>query len=133
MKTQDQILEAIRNGKSSEAIDGRDFARLADFFPTRDWHLFGFSLKADAIAPEPKEWTHENVLAQLQKDLAFAFEKALDERGISASCMYQVVKMWMWVLDDPLQYHSDYAPYGLPLLRAVAASHNLPDPSGAAP
>ncbi len=130
MKTRVQILEAIQSGKQSECLDGRDFGRLTEFFPASDWEAFGFGLKEGAVQPEPKDLTEENVLAQLATDVAFGFEKALDQRGISASFMNEVVKMWMWVLDDPLQHHNDYAQYGLPLLKAVALKYNLSNPIG---
>lgn len=35
-----------------------------------------------------REWTRENILEQLKSDVEFGFEKALDQRGISASLMW---------------------------------------------
>lgn len=125
MLTQDQVLSAIRGGRKSRCLDRRDFARLIDFFPVSDLEVFGFTLKEGVEVPDPKPWTEEEVRAQMARDLAFAFEKAHDQRGISASFMYEVVKMWMWVLEDELQDFNDYAPYGLPLLRAVAQKYGL--------
>jgi hypothetical protein len=56
----------------------------------------------------------------------------LDKRGISAGLMYEVVKMWMWVLEDDLQNHNeeDYAQYGLPLLKAVAVKYEFKNEIG---
>lgn len=34
------------------------------------------------------QWTRENILEQLKSDVEFGFEKALDQRGISASTWY---------------------------------------------
>ena len=130
MKTKAQILEAVRNGKTSGCLDGRDFSRLVSFFPVSDWEAFGFELKEGATPPEPLELTQENLLKRLEHDLAFAFEKALDKRGISSSLMHEVIKMWMWVLDDPLHDRDDYAMYGLPLYKAVASKYNFPNPIG---
>jgi hypothetical protein len=66
--------------------------------------------------------------------LAFAFEKALNKRGISAGMMFHVVKMWMWVLDeheDLVNWPDDYyAQYGLPLFKAVALRYDLPNEIG---
>lgn len=131
MLTQETVLQQIRDGRNPGAIDGRDFSRLCDFFPADQWPIMGCSLKEGVDAPTPKPWTREAVIEQLTRDLAFGFEKAIDQRGISASCMYEVVKMWMWVLDDELQHFNDYPQYGLPLFKAVAAKFNLPDPLGA--
>jgi len=125
MKTKDQILAAIHNGKKAECLDRRDFSRLADFFPVEQWGLFGFALVDGADAPKPTPLTKENVLKNLGHDIEFGFEKALGKRGISASFMNDVVKMWLWVLDDDLQDNNQYAQYGLPLLKAVALKYGF--------
>jgi hypothetical protein len=133
MKTKEQILEAIKNGKEpGDFLDRRDFSRLTIFFPVEDWKTFGFELKKGAKAPEPKELTRERVLHRLENDLEFAFEKALNCRGISSSMMYEVIKMWLWVLDDSLQDQPDeaYAYYGLPLYKAVALKYGFENPIG---
>ena len=38
-----------------------------------------------------KDWTEENIIEQLRKDVEFGFEKALNQRGISASIMFDIV------------------------------------------
>lgn len=130
MKTREQIIEAIKNGKEPQTIDERDFARLVDYFPVSDWGIFGFGLAEGAAPPEPLEITHENLMRSLKGDLAFAFEKALNKRGISASTMHEVILMWLWVLDDPLQEFDQYAEYGLPLFKAVAVRYKFENPIG---
>lgn len=127
MKTLEQIVEG---GFEFEAIDGRDKARLARYIPFEHWGKFGIELLEGHDVPEAKSLSRENVIESLRNDLHFAFEKALDQRGISASCMYSVVKMWLWVLDDPLADDDEYAQYGLPLLKKVAVKYGLPNPIG---
>ena len=130
MLTREQILEADRE---SSSIDGRDIYRLLDFFSVSDWEKFGVSLKEgvkEADVDPPIPWTEENILKQLASDVAFGFEKALGQRGLSASMMNDVVKMWMWILEDDLQHHDGYAMYGLPLLKAVALKYSLPNEIG---
>ena len=78
----------------------------------------------------PKEYTEENILQELKSDVAFGFDKALDNRGISSSLMYEVVKMWMWVLDDELMDFDNYSMYGLPLFKAVALKYGFDNPIG---
>lgn len=133
MLTREAVLEAVKGGRESECLDGRDYARLTDFFPTGDYEAFGFKLK-DGVEPQPvKPWTEEAVREQLKADLEFAFEKALDKRGISASMMYEVVKMWLWVLEDELALVDDeevYPQYGLPLLKRVALKYGFENPIG---
>lgn len=132
MLSKEQILQAVSGGRESQCLDGRDFARLIDFFPVSEWKLFGTELREGEEAPTPKELTREAVLSCLESDLAFGFDKALDKRSGSAECMYEVVKMWMWVLEDDLQHFSDYAyaMYGLPLFKAVALKYGFPNPIG---
>ena len=56
MKTSEQVIEAVRSGKESACIDGRDFSRLADFVPVDQWSVFGFEkptedfTQAEAVA-----------------------------------------------------------------------------------
>lgn len=132
MLTQEQVLAeaSTRDRGGAGMLDGRDYCRLAAFFPHEKWAALGVELKEGAEVPEPSPWTKEAVLEQLGRDLSFAFEKALDKRGISASLMYSTVKMWMWVLEDDLKDCEDYAQYGLPLLKRVAVKYGLANPIG---
>lgn len=130
MLTQQQILDAVTAGRTSDALDGRDYARLSAFFPDSDLPTLGFTVK-EGMTREALPWTEENVRKQLAQDVAFGFEKALNQRGISASLMVNVVQMWMWVLkDDELATSENYAQYGLPILKAVALKFGLDNPIG---
>ena len=137
MRTREQVKAAIKAGQAPERgansfLDARDYARLADFFPVEEWSILDIKLKEGAEPPVPEEWTEENVKAALGRDLAFAFEKALNKRGISASLMYEVIKMWCWVLGaDDIAECKNYAQYGLPVLKAAAGRFGLPNPIGA--
>lgn len=129
MKTREQVKELYK----SETLDGRDLIRLMNFFPTEDWAHFGIGIK-DGVDPsqieQPKEWTKENILVQLEKDVEFGFEKALDQRGLSAGAMYNVVSMWNWILEEGLEDFDNYAQYGLPLFKATALKYGFPNPIG---
>lgn len=131
-KTRDRILEEIKAGRKSQCMDSRDYLRLGMFFPAEDLPTLGFELKPDAdlAAKKTLELNRENILTQLGEDLSFAFEKAIGKRGLSAGFMYEVVKMWMWVLDDDLQDFEEYEQYGLPFLKAVALKFGFPNPIG---
>jgi hypothetical protein len=128
MKTLEEI-KNYKGGGNCNFIDSRDRSRLLRFFPVEDWKALGFDPKEGATHVV-EEYTEEIVLELLKGDLDFAFEKALDKRGISSSLMYDVIKMWMWVLDDPLQDFDNYPMYGLPLYKTVAEKYNLPNPIG---
>lgn len=127
MKTLDQVI----NNFKCATFDGRDIARLAEFLPLSAFEKFGLTVKDDHVHT-PKELTRENIMINLKSDLEFAFEKALDKRGLSSMCMYQVIKMWNWILEDGLENWSgdNYAQYGLPLYKATALQYKLDNPIG---
>jgi|WetSurMetagenome_2_1015567.scaffolds.fasta_scaffold448468_1 hypothetical protein len=128
MLTREVVLEAINNGRESACIDLRDYSRLCRFFPPEQAVLFGLA-GANHINPLP--WTEEAIKAELSKDLDFAFEKALDRRGLSADAMTEVVQMWAWILEVPeIAESEDYAYYGLPILKAAAIKFGLQYPIG---
>jgi len=130
MLTKEQIIEAVQAGrKSGDWMSSRDYGRLLAFFDLSQWGIFGFEPKENA-EHVAQEFTRENVLEQLRKDVDFGFEKALNQRGLSAGAMNAVVLMWMWVLEDELQSHDSYAQYGLPLLKAVAVKYGFPNEIG---
>ncbi len=129
MKTREQILEGIKNGRKSNCIDGRDFSRLAMFFPIKDFDILGCEL-IEGAKHTPKDLTYDNVISQLKEDVAFGFKKALGQRGISSELMYEVVKMWSWVLEDELIDFDSYTMYGLPLFKAVALKYGFNNPIG---
>ena len=131
MKTLEQIAKEYK----SETIDGRDLYRLAQFIPFHMVEEFG--IKPEEEYNNAKKWnetvklfTRENILAQLKEDVEFGFKKALDRRGISASLMYDCVKMWNWILEDGLEDFDSYAQYGLPLFKATAVKYGFDNPIG---
>lgn len=130
MKPQEDIVKY-----ESQTLDSRDISRLASFM-TKEQVIAhpAINLRDENAEWHQEEYTRENILSRLRSDLAFAFEKALDKRGISAGCMFHVIKMWMWVLDeheDLINWSNEsYAQYGLPLLRAVALRYELPNEIG---
>ena len=100
-----KTLEFIAEHYKSECLDGRDIYRLLQFVPFNMIEKFGIELKDEWNNEEKwnatiKPFTRENILVQLQKDVEFGFEKALGKRGISSSLMYNVVKMWNWILEE---------------------------------
>jgi hypothetical protein len=131
MKTIEQIL-TFEGGKGCSMIDGRDRTSLSVFLMPDQFERIGLKLAPgeEAADHKPKPFTEENVKAKLKGDLAFAFEKALGKRGITAGLMNEVIKMWLWVLDDPLANFNAYAEYGLPLLKLVAVKYGFENPIG---
>lgn len=125
-----KTLEEIRI-RESKCLDGRDFNRLAKFIEEDQLKDFGLELNPEYVGKhETIPFTRENVLVQLEKDVAFGFEKALNQRGISSSLMYEVVRLWNWVLEEGLEDFDDYAYYGLPLFKVTAVKYGFPNPIG---
>ena len=130
-----KTLEQIAKEYTSNTLDGRDLHRLAQFIPFNKLEDFGLELNEGVTEEdwEVKEFTKENVLAQLKEDVEFGFRKALDKRGISAGMMFEVVMMWNWVLEEGLEDYdtsTGYAQYGLPLLKATALKYGFNNPIG---
>jgi hypothetical protein len=113
MLTLDEVKQALREypPKGLErapwndyyCLDVRDFGRLVSYLTYDEAvEICGDIFKEDAEANwgEVKTWDEDTILDHMKDSLEFAFEKAIDERGISASLMYAVMKMWLWVLED---------------------------------
>lgn len=133
MKTKEQILEAVRNENgwerdNCEILESRDYVRLVKYFPVSEWEKFGMQLKDGAEAPEVKDWNETNIIADMLSDLEFAISKAEGQRGISASLMFDVMRMWMWVLEDELSEWTSYYDYGLPFFTEIQEKYEPSQP-----
>ena len=127
-----KTLEQIKDYKS-QTIDGRDIHRLSEFIPESQLSDFGITLKEEFVGKhEHIDFTKQNILLQLENDVKFGFEKALNQRGISAGMMFEVVSMWNWILEDGLEDFDEdnYAQYGLPLFKATAVKYGFENPIG---
>jgi len=129
-----KTLEQIARSYKSNTLDGRDIHRLTEFLSFDMLGSFGLELKEGVTEEEwnkdIKEFTRENILEKLEKDVAFGFEKALNQRGISAGLMYEVVQMWNWILEEGLEDFDGYPMYGLPLFKATAVKYGFENPIG---
>lgn len=120
-------------GAYGRAIDGRDGARLSHWLTVEQLSACGMEAKDPSTWTVDRRWELEAVMGQVKDDVAFAFEKALDQRGISASCMHAVLKMWARILipdEDMPTGEDDYAQYGLPLCKAMAIRFGFPNEIG---
>lgn len=132
MKTLEQLIKDYKDS----TLDGRQSYRFAQFLTFDKLTKFGLEPE-DGVTEEEwnknvKPFTRENVLAQLEEDVAFGFEKALDKRGISSWMMFECVKFWNNILEEGLENWSDsnYAMYGLPLFKATAIKYGWDNPIG---
>ena len=117
MLTLDYVKEHIDEIEYDDFCDRRFTKRLCGFLSPDDWKEFGFIYKGEGEF-KAKEWTEENIINQLKVDLEFAIEKATNQRGISASLMYDVLRSWCKVLENGLE-DTEYGWYGDKLIKAV--------------
>jgi hypothetical protein len=126
MKTLQQVKEY-----KFVCFDGRDLMRLAQFIPENELKDFGLEPKEEHAGKHKHvEFTKENILMQLQEDVDFGFQKALNQRGISSGLMASVVQMWNWILEEGLEDFDDYEYYGLPIFKATAIKYGFANPIG---
>jgi hypothetical protein len=104
-----------------------------EYLKALDWEHAQEFLKDEAKTDEKlrTDWTvdlpnREAVLKCMKDYLEFAFGKAHDQRGISASRSLSHYVAWAWLAGDKdfsdeieRLSDSDYAPYGLPVLRRI--------------
>lgn len=132
MRTQDEIVARIKDIRGSDWLS----TQLADLAVYLDREHVREFLKSDA---NPDEWetkplTREGVLKEMLEYLDFAFEKALNHRGISASRSIDHMRAFLWLLgdDELLAFAEDaknYPRYGVPILKAISRKYDkaMPD------
>lgn len=100
-RTNQEIVERLRT--MTDPFSGQTITDLLEFLPWEEAREF---LKPDIGMQEwaddglPNEYTEEYILRQMGEYLQFAFEKATDERGLSAMRSMCHYKNWFWLLGD---------------------------------
>lgn len=133
MLTKDYVIEHYSNfGPKSFNRLGTRLAQFCTKEELKKLNIFTDESIEELDDSKMKDWTEENIIKQLEKDVAFGFEKALDRRGISASLMFEVVLAWNQILENRLKdWNSyDYPMYGLPLFKATALLYGFENPIG---
>lgn len=102
--------------------------RLCQFLTNEQEKFVGWEIKEPNMIH--KEFTKQNVINLLKEDVEFGFKMALSKRGFSAGAMYENVKDWLFILEDPLKDFNNYPMYGLPLFKAVAIKYGFNNPIG---
>lgn len=123
MKTIEEILSNYEDYKT--IIEDRFGRRLCEFLTQEQAKSIGFALSNENEEwGEVKDFTEDNVIEQLKLDVEFGYEKAMNERGISANLMYDVVEAWLKVLEDKRDY-PDYYNYGREFFKKVANNYGV--------
>lgn len=120
MKTLEYVKEHHDEFEEDIFLDRRWTKRFLNFLPYTEWEEYGFKLTEGEEPPVPKEWTEENIIAQLKSDVEFGYEKAVDERGISSELMAMVVNSWCKVLENGLNLDGEDGYYHIEQFKKVA-------------
>lgn len=129
MMTLEQVIDFA---KQNDDFASRFGTRLCQFLTCDQVESLGFEFSSEESRKShtTKEWCRDAVIAQLKDDVAFGFEKALNQRGLSAGLMASVVQSWNYVLQDGLEGFDEYPMYGLPIFKATAMKYGFDNPIG---
>ena len=122
MKTIDWVKEHYDELEKDNWFDRRWTKRFLDFLPWKEWKEYGFNTTENFNAEEytPKDWTEQNILEQLEEDVRFGYQKAVDGRGISSELMADVVDTWCKILENGLNLNGDDGYYHIRQFEVVA-------------
>lgn len=123
-RTAEEIIARIHELEKEGDFFGHQRGDLLDFLTFDDAKQFLRSekheeLRAQWASSEPLE---EVVKKKMQEYMSFAWEKANNERGLSAGRSIEHMQAWLWLLRDPMSEeipNMEFAPYGKPILRAI--------------
>lgn len=102
MRTQEEIVAKIKGTTQEEDFFGHkrgDWIAFLTFDNAKEF------LKQDALEEAEKEWgavpdTDEDVLNRIREYLEFAWDKANNLRGLSASRSIEHMEAWIWLLGN---------------------------------
>lgn len=124
MRTKEQIINKIKLEKDNDFF-GVICADLATYLPIEEVQkLFP---EADLKDFKTKELTRENVLQEIKDYLEFAWDKANNQRGLSAGRSMDHFTAWIWLLGDEDSFGDlrDYQYYGKDNLVEICEFYNL--------
>lgn len=123
-RTDDEIVAEIRKREAEIVLFDFSLEDLLEVLPfdrAKPW------IK-DSVTAE--EWgdasprTHESIVGRMRDYMDFAWEKANDERGLSAERSIQHFTGWLWLLGDDemlvfAENEDNYPMYGRPILAKI--------------
>lgn len=128
MRTAAEIVQRIKESKSFFGFEQEALIPYLTFEQARPF------LKSEAKSEEWKPFplTEESVRAEMAAYMLFAWEKALDHRGLSAGRSVEKLSAWIWLLGDDvclsLVEAAEHTNYGAPKLQVICDAFGLPMP-----
>lgn len=122
-----RTLEQLR--KRIEYARGRDPIGLA----IHDLLVYDPKELKEGVEPDDLSKAKEECEKALREYMEFAFDKAINHRGLSANRSVLHFENWLWLMerDDLLPFVEDdnnYRSYGVPILKYVARAFDIPIP-----
>ncbi len=129
--SQDEIVARIKERRRAEDVFGFEISEYLDWLDFDHAKQF---LKDGVTAAEwidrPFAPTRERVIQAIRDYMPFAWEKANNQRGISAGRSIMQIQAWLWLLDgrerEMAPKLSNYSDYGKPQLRAICEHFAIP-------
>lgn len=129
MPTQDEIVTRLEQRQKDDffGFETTDYVQALDYEHAKPY------LK-DGVTPDewmPEYSTRDQVIAKMLDYMAFAWDKALDERGLSANRSIIHYRAWAWLagdvdLSDEIA-RATYYDYGKSILRRVCEFYGWDD------
>lgn len=136
MKTQKEVADKIDYLLENLFDDFMGFQR-NDLLRFIDYKHIKHLLKEEVTE---QEWdkdvlplSEEVIRKEMEKDMDFATNKALNHRGISAVRSIETMKAYVWLLEDMESYdylcdHGNFQNYGMPMLKFIADKYKIAFP-----
>lgn len=130
MKTQEQLIERYRV-LAEDDFFGAKRGDLATYMTAESLAAAGEPVREDQAHLVGKTLTRDAVLTEMRNYMTFAWDKANNERGLSAGRSINHFEAWLWLLGDEeaLAFAEDddnYPEYGRPILRFICERFGFP-------
>lgn len=129
IRTTEEIKNKLKEGFSTDffGFGVQDIAEALSFEDIKEMLTDEFlnNPNAKEIWEEGRLETKQDVVNRMKNYLDFAWEKANDERGLSADRSIQHYIAWSWLIDDELynklvhMYETEYGYYGKNILSYI--------------
>lgn len=131
MRTPQEILDRMAERMSGDP-GGFEVGEYVDFLDFAHAEEYLASCSEEEWNKIYKEPTRENVVAKMQDYLDFAWEKADNEKSVSANRSIMHYLAWIWLTGDDNflsrvqhEYDERYCEYGKPILRMIEEHYGL--------